>query len=179
VGYLFISYKWVKDQHSHQPGAKEDFAAVNTQKLVKHFILLGTGLAFVLISSRVLVGSVSELAVRWEVPDDIIAATLVAFGTSLPELVTAIAGVIKGQKELVLGNIIGADILNVLFVVGASNVVTALPIEKSFFYIHLPVMVGVLALFRVFIFVSGDHFRRWMGLPFLMIYVGYIYFQYA
>jgi cation:H+ antiporter len=67
---------------------------------------------------------VEVTALRIGIPKSIIAATLVAFGTSLPELVTAITAARKGHGELAVGNIIGADILNVLFVVGVSAAVT-------------------------------------------------------
>lgn len=178
IAYLYFSLRWAKAQRSEDETSKQVIAIDYYKFFIQVALLLG-GLLMVLISSRVLIGSVTEVAYRWEVPDAIIAATLVAFGTSLPELVTAIAGVLKGQKEIVLGNIIGADILNVLFVVGLSAVAAPLPIEKSFFIIHLPVMVGILALFRIFIFVSKNEFSRWMGIPFLAIYIAYVVTQYS
>ena len=78
----------------------------------------------------------AEIALRIGVPDDVIAATMVAFGTSLPELVTALASIRKGHLDIIVGNIIGADVLNCLFVIGAAAAVRPLsipPPTSSFF----------------------------------------------
>ena len=74
----------------------------------------------------------SELAeVHWHVPKVVIAGTLVALGTSLPELVIAVTSIMRGHKEILVGNVIGADVLNVLFVVGASATAAPLPILEQ------------------------------------------------
>ena len=78
------------------------------------------GLFLVVLGARILVPSAAEIALRFGGPDDVIAATMVAFGTSLPELMTAIAAVRKGHPEITVGNIVGADVLNCLFVIGAA-----------------------------------------------------------
>ena len=131
------------------------------------------GLAVVILGSNLMVGSAGELCKRYGVPQNVLAVTLVAFGTSLPELVTAIASLVKGHADLLVGNIVGADILNVLFVIGASAAAVPLDVETEFFYLHLPVMLAVLVMLRLFIFFSGDRFRRWQGALLLSVYVGY------
>jgi cation:H+ antiporter len=147
------------------------------------------GLSLVLLASRVLILSVSELAEsHWHVPKVVIAATLVALGTSLPELVIGMTSIRKGHLEILVGNVIGADVLNVLFVVGASAAAAPLPIiepgtriPEIVLYVHLPAMLMILVLFRVFIHFAGraGHFRRWYGLPLVLIYVGYTVLQYV
>ncbi|PJA16813.1 MAG: sodium:calcium antiporter, partial [Elusimicrobia bacterium CG_4_10_14_0_2_um_filter_63_34] len=103
------------------------------------------------------------------------------FGTSLPELVTAVSAVRKGQGELAVGNVIGADILNVLFVTGAACAVTAggLAVPPEFFKVHFPFMLAVLVFFRVGIFMSRDTMKRPFGLLLLASYAGYLVVQYA
>ncbi len=133
--------------------------------------------------------SVTELAeAHWHVPKVVIAATLVALGTSLPELVIGITSIFKGHKELLVGNVIGADILNVLFVVGASAAAAPLPlleheakIPHLLFLLHLPTMLLILILFRVFIHSASKtgNFRRWYGIPLIVIYVAYTVLQYV
>jgi cation:H+ antiporter len=117
----------------------------------------------------------------------VIAATLVAFGTSLPELVVGITSVLKGHKEILVGNVIGADILNVLFVVGASATAAPLPIldpeakiPRILLYVHVPTMLLILVLFRLFIMraTRQGSFQRWYGVPLVLIYVGYTVLQY-
>jgi hypothetical protein len=103
-------------------------------------------------------------------------ATLVAFGTSLPELVTAVTAARRGHGELAIGNIVGADILNVLFVSGAAAAATegGLIADPHFFIVLFPVMLFVLAVFRIGIFVSGDAMRRPFGYVLLGAYGLYL-----
>jgi cation:H+ antiporter len=128
----------------------------------------------------VLVPAASEIAVRLGVPDDVIAATMVAFGTSLPELMTAIAAVRKGHPEITVGNIVGADVLNVLFVIGAAAAAVPLAIPENFFYFHFPAMLFILYSFRVFISMNGAGvFHRWQGVWLLTVYSVYVILQYV
>lgn len=137
------------------------------------FLKLSAAIAVVVLSSHLLIPGVSEVAVRMDVPKALIAATLVAFGTSLPELVTAIASVRRKRGDLALGNIIGADILNVLFVAGTAAAVTpgGLYASPEFFRLLFPAMAGILIILRVAIHFSGDELRRGTGFLLLGAYL--------
>jgi cation:H+ antiporter len=134
-------------------------------------VFFGAGL--VVISSHFLIPAVQESALRLSISEGIISATLVAFGTSLPELVTAITAVRKGCGELALGNIIGANILNVLFVAGAAASVTSSGLEAPvhFFKILFPAMIGSLIIFRLGIHYSGKKFKRGFSVALLSTYI--------
>ncbi len=143
--------------------------------------LLGS-VAVVVLSAQALIPAVNEAALRMNIPQSIIAATLVAFGTSLPELVTSVTAARKGHGELAVGNVVGADILNVLFVAGAAASVTpaGLSAGPQFFRVVFPMMLFILTVFRVGIFVSGSHMRRTFGWVLLVAYgfylvVGYVF----
>ena len=192
AGYLFVSIRWSRQHRKGEPFQMngQDDAERKVGKGVAILISLGVlGLVMVLLSSRVMILSVKELAeVHWHVPKVVIAATLVALGTSLPELVIGMASIYKGHKEILVGNIIGADILNVLFVVGAAAVAAPLPIvehgaqiPRIALYVHIPTMLAVLVLFRLFIqrAVRSGSFRRWYGVPLLLLYVGYTVLQFV
>jgi len=176
VGYMYLSVRWSR---AH-PEIVPDEAQIEmrpdhlARRAMIHLVVMIFGLALVVLGSEFLIGSVSEICRRHHVPKAVIAVTLVAFGTSLPELVTAIASVVKGHAELLVGNIIGADILNVLFVVGASAAATPLKVEPIFFKLLLPVMMLVLILLRSFIFMDDSRFRRWQGVPLLVVYVVFV-----
>ena len=120
-------------------------------------------------ASYLLIPAVSEAAFRMDVPESIVAATMVAFGTSLPELVTAITSAWRGHGLLAVGNVVGADILNVLFVAGAAAAVTSggLPAPSHFFTLYFPSMIFILVVFRIGIFFCKDHLTR----PFVVILV--------
>ena len=127
-----------------------------------------------------LVPSASEIAYRFGVPEDVIAATMVALGTSLPELMTAVAAVKKGHPEITVGNIVGADVLNCLFVIGAAACARPLAIPANFFHFHFPTMLLILFSFRIFIFMNRDgRFKRWQGYWLLGVYLVYVIVQYS
>jgi cation:H+ antiporter len=189
--YLWVSVRWGRqhrERSNHVRGETSEIlekaSHVPAWRLAAMFLV---GLAMVVLFAHVLIGAVEELAVRWGVPQVVIASTIVALGTSLPELIIGITAIRKGHPELLIGNVIGADILNVLFVVGASAVAAPLPIvdpmarpPEIFLLLHLPVMLLILGLFRVYIFsaVRRGAFRRWFGAPLLAIYVAYIVLNY-
>jgi len=191
VAYMAMSVRWAK-QHPHgephliesigedgQPGVAIDHHEHAEDKSLLVLFGLGLlGLVIVIAAGDGLVGSVSELAHQWGVPDVVIAGTIVAFGTSLPELVVGIQSLRKGHAELLVGNVIGADILNVLFVIGAASVAAPLAIADqttSFVYIALPTMVAMLLYFRICIFKAckDGHFSKWMGYPLLLGYIAF------
>jgi len=186
VGYILISIRWSR-QHTPPELAKSASGEDHRPALLLIGLIL-LGLVLVVFASRTLICSVSVLAFRWGVPQVVIAATLVALGTSLPELVVGITSIIKGHKEILIGNVIGADILNVLFVIGASAAAASHPIvdvgahsPRIFLNLHLPTMITILVLFRIFIFVaiSRGTFRRWFGVPLVAIYVAYVIAQFV
>ena len=192
VGYIWVSIRWSHEHRRGEPFQMDDAEAAERKIRVapaKLVALVVVGLMIVLLSSRLMIISVTELAeVHWHVPKVVIAGTLVALGTSLPELVIGLTSVFRGHKEILVGNIIGADILNVLFVVGAAAVAAPLPIiERSaripeiVLYVQLPTMLAVLVLFRLFIFRASarGEFRRWYGVPLLLLYIGYTVVQYS
>lgn len=167
--YVWQSIRWaasITDEPNEDGDEPGDASANSFAILAK---LIGS-IAIIVISAQILIPSVSVIAQRIGVPKHIISATLVAFGTSLPELVTAITAVRRGHGELAVGNIIGADILNVLFVAGVSAAATpgGLQADGQFFQFLFPAMLFILIVFRCGIFVSGNQLKR----PFGVVLVG-------
>lgn len=176
--YLYITYVWAKQGSGMLPD--EDDQQHELMSISRSWFYLIGGLVLVILGARVLVPSASEIAMRFNVPEDVIAATMVAFGTSLPELMTAIAAVRKGHPEITVGNIVGADVLNVLFVIGAAAAATPLAIPPSFYFFHFPAMLIILYSFRVFISMNKEGvFRRWQGFWLLGVYLTYVILQYT
>ena len=175
VGYMLMSFRWAKTHPEIiPPEARAERAGKSAGAILLAGAVLAGGLGMVIFGSDVLIGSLEVLAGRYGVPDHILAVTLVAFGTSLPELATALAAIIKGHPELLVGNIVGADILNVLFVIGASSAASELAVPSLFVYLHLPVMLLALLLLRGFVMTSRERFSRWQGVPLLLLYVAYV-----
>lgn len=178
VLYIYISLKWAKGSK-----AEDEAAATEIQKsVVLQIIKMVLGIVLVIGSSKILIPSVEITAIRIGIPQSIIAATLIAFGTSLPELITAITSVRKGHGELAVGNIIGADILNVLFVVGSSASVTkgGLLVPENFYKIQIPAMLMILICFRYFCKNKhGDVISKGEGLCLTCIYGVYLLLSYV
>ena len=170
-GYLWLSVYWAK--HGIEELSLEEFeadvGASSAYVVMKMIVALG----LVVISSWLLIPAVEEAAERLEVPQAVVAATLVAFGTSLPELVVVLTASAKGHGDLAVGNVIGADVLNVLFVAGTSAAVTAegLVADPAMFTNHFPAMLLVLVVFRIGVSVSGDRFGRGLGVALLAVYL--------
>ncbi len=193
VGYMAISVRWARQHPSGGLNVMvEPTGEVHTDhKAAEHKSTLGlivmglAGLVLVLVAGDGLVQSVTVVAERLSVPDVVIASTLVALGTSLPELVVGMTAIRKGHPEMLVGNVIGADILNVLFVIGFAALAAPLPVIDTapgvrqplmFLQLQLPMMLVMLVLVRIYIFKSAatQQFSRWMGVPLLGLYVVFV-----
>ncbi len=181
--YMYLSLKWSKKSKletstNNEESSEEDGSDRHIAVLL---LLIALGIAIIVVSSKVLIPSVGVVAYRIGIPQSIIAATLVAFGTSLPELVTAITAVKKGHGELAAGNVIGADILNALFVLGASASVTAsgITVPVYFFYLQIPAMLAILFVFRFLSTRKSGVVGRLGGAVLLGLYIVYIILNFA
>jgi cation:H+ antiporter len=180
VGYLYITYVWARQGAAMVMDGEEETTVHELMGIGKCWLLVTGGLVMIVAGARVLVPAASEIAIRFGVPDDVIAATMVAFGTSLPELMTAIAAVRKGHPEITVGNIVGADVLNCLFVIGAAAATAPLAIPSNFYFFHFPAMLVILYSFRVFISMNrAGVFYRWQGVWLLSVYVVYVVLGYT
>ena len=188
--YLWISVRWGRQRSAMASAPVEDEAA----QTIDHATRLSwagmiwrffVGLVLVVTFGHVLIKCAEVGALRAGVPEVVLASTIVALGTSLPELMVAITAIRKGHPALLIGNVVGADVLNVLFVIGASAAARPLPIidnhedaslPEIFLILHLPTMLLILLMFRVFIFtaIRRGSFARWNGVPLLGVYVAYL-----
>ncbi len=174
VGYLVMSVRWAKSAGGVTELEEFETDAAASMGLVVGKLLVAIGA--VVAASHFLIPAIQEAAIRLGVPEGVVAATLVAFGTSLPELVTAITAARKDHGDLAIGNVIGADILNVLFVAGASASLTptGLVAGPDFFRVLLPSMLLVLIIFRVGVTFSGERMKRPLGAVLLLAYVVFL-----
>jgi len=177
VGYMYLTYRWSRQHTVFSEESHDDTCIENTGRC---WVMVVGGLFMVVAGARILVPAAAEIALRIGVPEDVIAATMVALGTSLPELMTAFSSIRKGHPDIIVGNIVGADVLNCLFVIGASAAVRPLSIPPNFFIFHFPAMLIILYSFRTFIFMNKKGgFRKWQGAWLLGIYLIYVILQYT
>jgi len=147
-------------------------------------IIVGASL-IIALGADVSVANIPAIAKDLGVPDDVVTTTLLALGTSLPELVTAITALMKGHGALSLGNIIGANIFNLVLVSGAAMAISpfALPETKLFDFnasllVTVPLAIVTMAIMTIPTIITGK-LRRWQGIALLSFYIGYCVFQFA
>ena len=147
-------------------------------KSLSYFLFIAISLGFLLVSSAMLVDSSLELALIFEVPPEIIGLTMVAVGTSLPELATNIVAVLKRKLDLAIGTVIGSNIFNILLVLGTtsfSSLVVGKPllVSMSLVMIYIPIMIGVTVL--LFLMMRSRHtISRKEGLLLFTLYIAYL-----
>ena len=163
----------------------EDDGGAKEQPLWKDLLFLIIGAAVIAIGARLLVDNGKIIAAGLGVPESVIALTFIALGTSLPELVTAITSLIKGHAALSLGNIVGANLFNLVLVSGmaitinpfqipAENVIAG---RNASLVVDIPVMLFVMA-FMTIPALCTKKLRRYQGIVLLLVYAGYVTFQF-
>lgn len=135
--------------------------------------LLG-GLAGVVFGADWLVKGAVTIATQIGVSDAVIGLTLVAIGTSLPELATGLIAAFRGQGDVAIGNVIGSNIFNLLGIIGASTLVGSIPVPPGFWYFDFWVMAASSLVLLPYCFF-GNSIGRFSGIAFVSIYAGYIW----
>jgi len=136
------------------------------------FLVLG--LVGLPLGADILVDNASIIALRYGVSEAAIGLTLVALGTSLPELATTVMAAIRKQADVALGNVIGSNMFNLLFIIGVTALVGAVPVDDEFLRFDLWVMLGASLLLVPFVVMRRDLGRVW-GLGLTAAYVAYVW----
>lgn len=180
VIYIFVNLKNVKS------GSQNEESSTNSQKnIFKDFLYLiigGTGIA---IGANLLVNNGTIIAQNLGIPESVIAITIIALGTSLPELITAINSLVKGHSSLSLGNIIGANLFNLILVNGVSIALApfSIPTSNTLFginislLIELPLMIITMLLLVIPPLLKGKLYR-YQGIALLTLYTAFCIFQF-
>ena len=145
------------------------------QPLWKNAILIIVGLAMLVLGSQWLVDGAVAIAKYFGLSELVIGLTIVAAGTSLPELATSVMASIKGERDIALGNIVGSNIFNIGAVLGLSSLVApdGLPVAQSSLMTDIPVMI-VVALICLPVFLANYTITRLDGMTFVVCYVVYV-----
>jgi cation:H+ antiporter len=142
---------------------------------LKNIALIGVGLAGLMLGSKWLVDSAVAIAQSFGVSELVIGLTIVAAGTSMPEVATSVVAAIRGERDIAVGNVVGSNIFNILCVLGLSSIVSPAGVEVSDAALRfdIPVMIAV-AVACLPIFFSGYLITRGNGVMFLAFYVAYL-----
>lgn len=151
---LFAWYLWVSFR-SDTGDSEEDGEGIKEYKTIVSVLLIIAGLAGLVIGGRLFVNSATELAKMFGVSDKFIAITVMAAGTSMPELATCVVAALKGRGQLALGNVLGSNISNILLILGGAALINPLSFS-GMSYVDL----GAVLISAIFILLSAYCFRK-------------------
>lgn len=151
---------------------------VDTLKKTSFLVDIGlivAGLAALILGARLLVSGASDIASDLGVPDLVIGLTVVAVGTSMPELATSVLAALRGERDIAVGNVVGSNLFNIMCVLGLSAVISprALEVSEGARTFDIPIMTAV-AVACLPVFFNGYAIKRWEGTVFVAYYVAYV-----
>ena len=172
AGYLAATVFWSRRQGGDPDEFDVEYHArtLSGRALLGNLLLLGGGLAMLVIGADRLVDGAVEIAESLGVDRLVIGLTIVALGTSMPELATSVIAAIRGEREIAVGNIVGSNIMNILAIAGFTMIIApdGVPVAAAILRLDLPVMLAV-AIACLPIFFRGHRIERWEG----AVFVGY------
>lgn len=170
--YLYTSSRTGEDAQETQAGVEENLVPGG---LLVALLVLAMGLAGIVWGAGLMVDGAVLLARQWGISEAVIALSLVALGTSLPELAVSLVAALRGHASLAVGNIIGSNISNILLILGATSLLAPLPISEQMATRDILIMLGVAAL-GTFFMGTGRRMSRLEGSLCLALYVSYMGF---
>ena len=169
----FIAYLWFNFK-SGKEISEETQEQKATMPVWKMIVLILIGLGGLIGGGQLFVDSAVSIAHRLSVPESVIGITIVAFGTSLPELAVCVAAAVKGRDQMAIGNIIGSNISNILLIVGFSATVSPLAVDSVNALGILLAAVSALLLMLSMFPLRTHRLDRWEGALFVALYIAYI-----
>lgn len=169
----YIAMIWYTIRADRASASQSEEAPMMSTWLIPVWIILG--LAGLVYGGDLFVESASNLALQWGVSEATIAITIVAGGTSMPELASSLVAILKGRSSLALGNVLGSNIANILLILGACSSVTPLTmggVAMSDIYV---VLAAALLIMISALVIGRDKLTRFEGALFVACYVAYIY----
>lgn len=149
--------------------------ATTTRSVLTDLVLVAVGVAMLVAGAQLLVAGATDIAEAFGVSDLIIGLTVVAIGTSLPELATSIIAVLRGEREMAVGNLVGSNIFNIGAVLGVTAIIApgGISIDSAAVNFDMPVMVAT-ALVLLPLAFTGQAIARWEGVLLFALYVCYV-----
>ncbi len=160
--YLFVVAKKQQDENKE----------IKNLSSIKMILFVFFGVAALVLGAKLTVDSAVNIAHALNISERVIGLTIIAFGTSLPELVTCVVAAVKKHSDIVVGNIIGSNIFNILFVLGVAGLISPIPFEHAFL---IDAAWGIIAAVLLWVFFINDRkLTRGEGLFLLVLYSVYI-----
>ncbi|AMM84714.1 calcium/sodium antiporter [Martelella sp. AD-3] len=169
--YLLRTYMWARRTGANLNDDVE--VDVDAMPVWKMGLLIVAGLVVLLFGAEFLIRGATELAAHFGVSDAVVGLTVVAVGTSLPELATAVVAATRRHSDVAIGNVTGSCIFNTLCILGATAAIAPLPVSDGFATLDVPVMLAASVFFAAMLFFAKT-FHRATGAAMVAAYAGYI-----
>ncbi|MEL7833290.1 calcium/sodium antiporter [Fodinibius sp. Rm-B-1B1-1] len=175
---LYVGYLIYDAQKSNHSSSIEDESSQNERYSTRHWfwdgVLIVVGLALLVIGAQWLVDGAVTFAEYIGVSSLVVGLTIVAAGTSLPEVATSILASVKGQRDLAVGNIVGSNLFNIMCIIGLTATVlpNGITVQQGVIGFDLPIMIAA-AIMCLPIFFTGNVISRWEGILFLGYYIAF------
>lgn len=181
VVFSYYSYTSARSsQHEHAQESLEVVEAIDagiaqpSRHILRDSALVIVGLVGLVIGAELLVRSSESIARAIGVSDLIIGLSLVAFGTGLPELATTVVAVLRNEKGIAFGNVVGSNLFNMLSIGGITAILRPLPVPLHMRQFDFPAMMGITVLAYLLVLRLPHRIERWQGAVLLVFYVSYI-----
>lgn len=169
----YITFLVMKAKRTVMPEPTDEEKNIN---IAKKIIMIILGAIGIVAGGQLVVNSATEIAQSLGMSEKLVGLTIVAMGTSLPELVTSVVAALKGENDIALGNVLGSNIFNILLILGTSSLISPISVESSlmFDFIYL-IAVSILTFILIF-FSKGKEkkFGKMQGFLLVALYVGYM-----
>lgn len=174
--FIWFMTVMIRKAMKHPEEAEEDFKPM---KIWLAIIMILGGLGGLIGGAQLIVPSATRIAESWGVSQSVIGLTIVALGTSLPELATSAVAAFKKNSDIALGNVVGSNIFNVFFVLAVSAIIRPLPAYSNIYTDLIITALGSL-LILIFVYTNKTHsIKRWGGVTLLLIYSAFLYWMIA
>lgn len=170
--YLLVTEKKRKNRELEREAVEDVETHKSEGRLVKFLSVFALGLLIVIVASRLLVESAIHIAETLGLSETIIGLTVIAIGTSLPEVATSVVATRKGHGDLAFGDIMGANILNILWIVGGASVARPIQVSQREILFMFPSMLGVVGIMYLLSWF-GYTLNRWKSICLVLLYIGY------
>lgn len=173
--FFIVFVYYIVEAGLNSKDSKENYLPVNedeTPKIGLNLLYTLGGLAAILIGGNLVVNSSIEIATSFGISQTIIGLTIVAVGTSLPELITSVTAARKKNTDIAIGNIVGSNIFNIFFILGASAMINPVSVEPKLMvelFINIALTIVLLAFSR-----SHNKIVKWEGAAFILLYLVYM-----
>lgn len=173
--FIFIIFIYENVRSAKSDAISSENSNQTKTDIIKYILLFIVGAAGIVFGAEFLVDGATEFAHRLNISETIISVTIVAVGTSLPELTTTITAMAKKQSSLSVGNIIGANIIDIAIILPICSMISGkpLPISAQGVFIDMPICLLCVCIGIIPMLISSK-FRRWQGIALILIYIGYL-----